>query len=347
MTMILSVLVLICVKDPIRGGKEKVLREMLAQGRKYEKQLTWSQFVSSMTNHSSNRLLMLQGFFCNLPWGIMFVFLNDFLSQEKGLTVVDATFIVAVFGFGCAVGGILGGFLGSLCSRADRRYLPLFMALTTLLGIGPFLALLDDPNYDHAGLVPCLYAFTGGCLASMPSVNIRPCIINVNPPEIRGAALTAANLIINAARGAGPTVLTTVMMGMLGVNRASGFNIMIIVFWVITAIQLALLAKTLPLDQERMETELANYANAYMDVGYGSMSIDDDTRESMMSVYDNITLDGTIFSIDNQALSFDAVAARQSLQFMGDSLREVGETGLGFCNPSGRRFRNNRVRFNV
>ncbi len=52
------------------------------------------------------------------------------------------------------------------------------MSCTTLLGVFPFLALLDDWRYDNAGLIPCFYAFAGGCLASMPSVNIRPCLIN-------------------------------------------------------------------------------------------------------------------------------------------------------------------------
>ena len=147
------------------------------------------------------------------------------VSQEKDLSVQDATFIVAVFGVGCAVGGILGGYFGGLLT--DRRYLPLFMSLTTMLGVIPFLALLDDASYDRAGFKPCFYAFAGGCLASMPSVNVRPCIINVNAPECRGAALTAANLIITAARGAGPSFLTTVLMGCFGLNRASGFNIMV------------------------------------------------------------------------------------------------------------------------
>mmetsp|Transcript_6412 Transcript_6412/g.13868 ORF Transcript_6412/g.13868 Transcript_6412/m.13868 type:complete len:763 (-) Transcript_6412:4-2292(-) len=327
LTIILSILVMVCVREPIRGGKEEVLREMLARGRKYEKKLTWSQFVSSMTNHSSNCLLMLQGFFSNIPWGVMFVFLNDFLSQEKGLTVPDATFIVAVFGVGCAVGGILGGYLGSLASRVDRRYLPLFMALTTLLGVGPFLALLDDSSYDHASFMPCIYAFAGGCLASMPSVNVRPCIINVNPPEIRGAALTCANLIISAARGAGPSFFTTILMGVWGFNRALGLNIMIIAFWTITSIQLALLAKTLPLDQERMETELANYAMSSMDVGYGSIAVDDDTRNGVESYCDdtNFDCDRSLYSIENQASSFDATAAMQSIQFVGDSLHEIGD----------------------
>ena len=226
MTMIMSVLVMVFVRDPVRGGKERVLREMMAVGRKYDRKLTWSQFVSAMTNHSSNCLLMLQGFFSNIPWGVMFVFLNDYLSQEKGLTVESATFIVAVFGVGCAVGGILGGYLGQLASRSDRSYLPIFMAVTTFFGMTPFLALLNDESYDHAGWIPCLYSFSGGCIASLPSVNIRPCIINVNPPEIRGAALTTANLIINSARGIGPTCLTS-MISIWGIDRAYGFNILV------------------------------------------------------------------------------------------------------------------------
>ena len=64
----------------------------------------------------------------------------------------------------------------------------------------------------------------GGLIASLPSVNVRPCIINVNPPETRGAALTAANLIINLARGAGPSCIT--LMGAIwGVNRQFSFNV--------------------------------------------------------------------------------------------------------------------------
>ena len=78
-----------------------------------------------------------------------------------------------MFGVGAAAGGILGGFLGSLSARIDQRYLPIFMALTTSLGIVPFLALLDDPTYTRAGWRPCLYAFAGGCLGA--SALLRRC----------------------------------------------------------------------------------------------------------------------------------------------------------------------------
>jgi translation initiation factor 4G len=61
------------------------------------------------THNQSNGILLRQGLFTSLPWGIIFVFLNDYLSQEKGFSVPDATVMVMLFGIGCAIGGIFGG----------------------------------------------------------------------------------------------------------------------------------------------------------------------------------------------------------------------------------------------
>ena len=156
----------------------------------------------------------------------------------------------------------------------------------------------------------------------------------------------------------------------------------IAVFWVITAVQLALLAKTLPADQDKMEAELAQYAaglahehdddeekdcnhdgnNAHNRSGgggtYGSFLSDNDTLRSTRSYRSNIsatpnhhyigggdaeshgggtaytdytaiTQDGdtslAAVSIDDRVVSFDAQAARESLHFMGEALREIGD----------------------
>lgn len=82
-----------------------------------------------------------------------------------------------------------------------------------------------------------------------------------------------------------------------------------------------------------METELADYAMTSMDVGYGSVSIEDSTRDGIESYYGDNTFecDKSLFSIENQASAFDAVAARQSLVFMGESFREIGD-GMSFCS---------------
>jgi MFS family permease len=223
-TVASAALVLLLVREPIRGGKEEVLQDMLKHGTRYERKLTWSGFCQAMKNNQSNMILILQGFFSSVPWGIIFVFLNDYLSQEKGFSVTDATYLVAVFGTGCAAGGILGGYWGQLISAWNRSYLPLFMAATTFLGIFPFMGLLNGNFTNARSFLTVGLAFIGGFIASLPSVCVRPCLINVNPPESRGAALTAANLTIQLARGAGPSSIT-LMSAILKVDRQFSFNI--------------------------------------------------------------------------------------------------------------------------
>ena len=223
--LIASIAVILLVVEPVRGGKEEALQEMLKKGISYDRKLTLRGFIDAMIHNRSNFILMLQGFFCSVPWGIIFVFLNDYLSQEQGLSVQDATFLVFIFGLGCAAGGLLGGAGGQYTSSIKISYMPIFMGITTLLGILPFLGLLDA-TFHNAGPMPMFYAFSGGCVANLPSVNVRPCLINVNTPELRGAALTANNSIINLARGIGPSFLTWIC-SIYNVDRQFSFNVLV------------------------------------------------------------------------------------------------------------------------
>jgi len=313
LTILSSLLVLWFVKEPVRGGKEKVLQDMLASGTKYEKKLTLEDFMHAILRNQSNALLIWFGFFTSIPWGVIFTFLNDYLSQEQSMSVPDATMLVLWFGIGCALGGILGGYLGQLTMTMDRSYLPLFMAASTFLGMFPFLALLNGP-FHTAGILPCFYALVGGCVANLPSVNMRPCIINVNAPEVRGASLNASNIAINLARGAGPSCIT-IMSAIWGVSRQFSFNVTIIVFWTISAAMLGFLAKTLPHDQDAMETELARYAETAL----GGKDAPSVTSEDSWSIAGDISL----MSIEERAHFFDARAAEQSLMFLGEAFKEV------------------------
>jgi translation initiation factor 4G len=223
-TVVLGMLCWWLVREPVRGGKEKVLQELIESGKHYERKLTWQAFRHAVLSHRSNAILLWQGFFSSLPWGIIFVFLNDFLSQERGFSVPDATFLVAVFGLGCALGGILGGYFGQELAAIHRSYLPLFMAITTILGILPFVGLLNSTSPNAHGFWGISYAIMGGLIPSLPSVNVRPCLINVNPPESRGASLTTANLLINLGRGVGPCCITLIQ-SMFKVDRKFAFNV--------------------------------------------------------------------------------------------------------------------------
>jgi len=339
MSIVTSLMVLVFVREPVRGGKEKVLQEMIANGTKYDRKLTLEGFLHAMTQNKTNIVLMLQGFFTSIPWGILYTFMNDYFSQEQGLSVPAATLLVLWFGIGMAAGGILGGYIGTICMRINRSMLPIFMAVSTLIGIFPFLGLLDL-TLKGKKFLPVFLALTGGCVASLPSVNVRPCLLNVNPPETRGAAMTAANLIINVARGAGPSLIT-LPQTFFGVSRQYSFNMTIIVFWIITTVMLVILAKTLPVDQDRMDEELARYAESMVkakqmeegndaDSTVASLRMEDlrELREhEKMEMYDDFTAAGndSIISIEEKMMSFDAAAAQESWSFIEGALREIAE----------------------
>ena len=358
-TLIFAVLCLAMVREPERGGKEKALQDMIKSGARYDRKLSWQGFWHSCTQNASNSIILWQGFFSSIPWGIIFVFLNDYLSQERGLSVPAATYLVFLFGIGCAVGGVLGGYWGQLAQDRDRRYLPLFMAATTILGVLPFLGLLNVRIPRAHGTLGILFAVGSGFVASLPSVNVRPCLINVNPPETRGAALTAANLLINLGRGVGPSCVT--LLGMY-VTRQEALNFTLTVFWAISAVQLVLLSNTLPKDQDAMEAELARYAamalNATKDES--SMSeMGDVSRMSMALTQDpeqpnqtpillneqsarHIGLDSSISSmpnwIDEQSVevsieermtSFDGIAVNETLVYVQQGFREFKQELVG------------------
>jgi len=349
LSIVTSFMVMVYVREPVRGGKEKVLQDMIATGTKYERTLTLDGFVHAMTKNKTNVILMVQGFTTNLPWGIIFTFLNDYLSQEQGLSVPASTFLVFWFGVGSAFGGVLGGYFGAEATKVNRALLPLFMALSTLLGILPFLGLLDL-NINGPSLLAIFCSFSGGCIANLPSVNVRPCLLNVNPPETRGAAMTAANLMINVARGAGPSLLIF-SQALFGVSRQYSFNVTIIIFWCISTVLLLILAGTLPADQDAMDADLALYAKFKMSgssiEGNGnnnsrnSCNQDIDNGEtddeffsltasvrsmSFDDIVDNVTRneEASLMSIEDRMQSFDATAANESMKFIGNALREIG-----------------------
>ncbi|CAB9511802.1 Eukaryotic translation initiation factor 4 gamma [Seminavis robusta] len=346
-TVVLGLCVALLVQEPVRGGKEKVLQDMLKQGKRYDRKLTWEGFWNAMRNNRSNRIIIIQGFFTNIPWGIIFVFLNDYLSQERGFSVTDATFIVLVFGIGCAAGGIVGGAMGAAVQAFRRSFLPLFMAGTTILGIFPYLALLNGHTTNAHGYWAMTYSFMAGCIANLPSVNVRPCLINVNPPETRGASLTAANLIINFARGVGPSFIT-LLGSTFDLSRQASFNITLTAFWLVSALQLCLLAQYLPQDQDKMEADLAHYAASAMattpaapntpgDRSYGSASMDDyslDHPESGRSL-DEVSL----VSIEDRITSFDGTAARESISFLKKGVKELNISGHFCVSPYRQRQR--------
>ena len=240
------------VTDPVKGGKEAALKEMISSGGSYDVQLNWVTFKKAMSNRTTS-LLILQSFVGSVPWGLIFIYLNDFLTQEKGMPNSDATAIIGVFGAGAGVGAVAGGWAGQLSYQINRSYLPVMMSVTQLLGTLPCLLLINTSSSSATPEI-LFYAFVTGCLANIAGINVRPALINVNLPEARPAALSVANLAVNLARGLSPILVT--MIQVVGGTRLTAFNLVVPVSWIVTSFMLMMLVKTFVDDEDIVQYNL-------------------------------------------------------------------------------------------
>ena len=254
-----GVLTCLYVSEPMRGQSENAVAEMLrgggGEGGRVARKLDWGAFVA-MLHIRSNILLILQAFPGTIPWGVLFAYLNDFLSQEKGLPVEQATLLVSLFGVGSAVGGIGGGLVGQYTYKRNKRLLPVVMALSTILGVLPMLVLINSSYastlYIFVVIVPC--TFLAGILANINGTNVRPLLLNVNLPETRGSAVSVANLVANLGKGIGPSIANA-WMERLGGSRQGAFNVTLS-SWVLCGGLVFLLAFTLVGDELNVQEEM-------------------------------------------------------------------------------------------
>src|SRR5690606_38946052 len=128
-------LFLATIREPARGRTEAIGSDGAHGGR-----ITWTTY-RQLFGIRTNLLVFLQGIFGTVPWGVAFVYLNDFLAQDKGYGVQTATAIVIGIGGAAILGGFVGGMLGNRLYNRHPRYLPLLCAVTTLAAVLPMAAL--------------------------------------------------------------------------------------------------------------------------------------------------------------------------------------------------------------
>jgi hypothetical protein len=75
------------------------LCESLGEKFEYSEKIDWSK-LNELCSTKTVVLSYLQGIPGCMPWGMIYVFLNDYLSDDKSLSVRYATLIVTVFGIG-------------------------------------------------------------------------------------------------------------------------------------------------------------------------------------------------------------------------------------------------------
>ncbi len=247
----LGTLFLFTIKEPERGKTEDSLKDLIAQGHAYARRINWQEY-RKIFKIKTNLLVFLQGIPGTVPWGVFFIFLNDFYSQEKGFSVETATLIVMVVGAAAIFGSFFGGLAGNWFYNRKPQYLPILSGTSTLVGIIPMAILINYPSQagveNPATALPMLIGFFTGFTISITGPNVRAILLNVNAPETRGSIFSLYNLADDLGKGFGPVIISLLI---LGFGRVWAFNIANL-FWLFCGVILLVMALYFPRDIKKM-----------------------------------------------------------------------------------------------
>jgi len=250
---LVGVLFALTVREPERGRTEEALQERVAEGEVYGARIDLSK-VGEIFRTPTNLLIFVQGIPGTVPWGVFFVFLNDFYAQEKGYTVQEATLIVMAIGAAAIIGGLVGGIAGGWLYNRSPRLLPLLAGSSTLLGIVPTALLLSWPGGTFG--IPLLLAVLTGFTVSITGPCVRTILLDVNAPETRGTTFALYNLADDLGKGLGPAIIAVLIAAF---GRLTAFHVANL-FWVFCGIALLVAIRTFHRDEVALQERLATRA---------------------------------------------------------------------------------------
>lgn len=212
-------------------------------------------------NIRTNQLIYLQALYGTVPWSVITVFLNDYLSQEVGLSVPRATFLVMLFGIGAAVGGVVGGIAGSYVYKRGPHLLPIVFGCTQAAAAVPMWYLINAQRMPAAvdGAPPQLagmyiMSVVSGLIAACTGPNLKALLMNVNVADTRGSVFTLQYVFDSFSKGIAPYIIG-VLVAHIG-RRATIFNLAMSA-WLLSGALIAASSWTLRADEAEARSKAA------------------------------------------------------------------------------------------
>jgi MFS family permease len=230
----------------LKISAERSMDESLSESDVYDngKSRRWKKCLSilnpsSYTQHLSTTkellssktvlLTLLQGAPGCIPWGIVNTFLNDYLSEDCGMTVQAATTTILFFGFGNFFGILIGGAGGDYLYKRDAKFPALLSGTMAILGCFPFWILINTTKVVDGeisfgtGFRICFIAVLAGIGSGVTGPIVKATLQNVTIPHARGQAFALLNTFDDFGRGLGPVFVAGMIISLGG--RQAAFNI--------------------------------------------------------------------------------------------------------------------------
>lgn len=191
-----------------------------------QNEFTWKQHLKSGISLLSTKtvaLSLIQGAPGCIPWGIINVFLNDYLSEDRGFSIQIATTVLMFFSIGYALGLVVGGVGGKYLYKIDIRLPALLAGGTAILGCIPLWYLLNSVDSDTPFFIVAFSAILTGIGSAPTGPIIKATLTNVTLPRARGQAFALFNLFDDFGKGLGPYFVSLLIVSFGG--RLPAFNV--------------------------------------------------------------------------------------------------------------------------
>jgi len=205
---------------------------------KYEAVFSWNAVRTLLTTRTAALYCALT-VFSTAPWGVALSFAQDWLANERGLSVESTSLVLVGFGLGGAIGTVAGGLAVDLIWKREVTFVPVLLGSAILLALAPYFVFVDAP-------LGTVTAFAGvAFLVALPAMvaqggGSQALLLNVTMPESRSFASAVFTVAQNIGFGVGPVVYAYIANA-TG-SRTTAFN-WLTICWFLVAI---LYAATLP-----------------------------------------------------------------------------------------------------
>jgi MFS family permease len=249
-------------EEPKRGQNEEGLSAYRDQGYEYQPESISVSQIATVTACKTNLLVLLQAFPGNIPWGILLVYLHDFLIVDIKFRSQEALIMITILAGAGFVGIVLGGFMGQYSYLKGRQYLPLLCGSMTVLRTIPAFFIFGWPYMFGTGEEVSRGAFLlvlviAGISATMAVPGLGAMLLNVNMPETRGTMCALYSVLEDLSRGLGGYVVTLIAEAVGG--RPVAYQICLLL-WVLPGVALFQAIKSFGADEEAMRRRLDEMA---------------------------------------------------------------------------------------
>lgn len=194
----IAVIIFLFIKDVPRGNAEPEFESVENLGKfKFE----WAK-VKDVLKKKSLILMNLQGFFGLIPWNAIVAFIFIYLAEERGYAESEILFTMAPAILILAMGYPMGGALGDLFFKKNKKGRILVSFVGVIIGAIFLYITLKTPvgNTARFGIMMALTAL----FIPISSPNVTATVNDVALPEIRSTALSIQYFIESGGAALSP-----------------------------------------------------------------------------------------------------------------------------------------------